>query len=218
MVIELAGPAGAGKSTVSQRLCHSLPASAAEIWGLPPSSLLGTGIRLVPAFAGLWLHARSPLWNETRHMVRLETLYRALQRPQPFSAGVVLFDEGPVFAMAWLRAFGHDSMRREPSAVWWRSTLEQWATVLDMVVVLDAPDQLLAHRIRERQRDHEVKNFSEDEIARWMTHFRSGLDWVLSGLTHRDGPVVVRLSSEEQAAELIAERLVDELSGTVYGR
>ena len=74
-LIELTGPAGAGKGTLSTS----------------------------PTFTGLWLHSRSPLWVETRHMVRLQTLHRALRRPAPYSDGALIFDEGPVFAMAWLR-------------------------------------------------------------------------------------------------------------------
>jgi hypothetical protein len=179
--------------------------------------LLVNGVSLVPTFTGMWLYARSPLWDETRHMVRLRTLERILRQPTPDSDGALIFDEGPVFAMAWLRGFGHETFRRQPSAKWWETTLRQWASVIDAVVVLDAPDDLLAARIRAREREHEVKEFPDHEIARWMARFRQALDWVLAEMAQSGGPLVVRLSSQEETAELIAENLLDQLSGIAHG-
>ena len=216
-VIELAGPAGAGKSTLSAALVGHLHAARGSIWGLPVFPLLANGAQLTPTFTGLWLHSRSPLWDETRHMVRLRTLRRTLTRAARYRNGALIFDEGPVFAMAWLRGFGQDTMRQDPCTEWWSTTLRQWASILDVVVVLDAPDQLLAARIRARNSPHQVKGFPDPEIARWMARFRQALDWVLAGMAVHGGPMVVRLSSREPA-ELMAERLAHDLSRSFHAR
>jgi hypothetical protein len=151
-------------------------------------------------------------------MVRLQTLYRALRRTKGSSDQVLIFDEGPVFAMAWLRGFGHQTLREQPSAEWWQTALRQWSTLIDAVVVLDAPDQLLARRIRARPHEHEVKEFPDHEIAHWMARFREALEWVLVEMERQGGPVVLRLSSEDQPAERIAEKLLEELSGSPHVR
>jgi hypothetical protein len=218
LLVELAGPAGAGKSTLSMALTQRLNGSPGTIWGLPVLPLLMNGAQLVPTFTNLWLHSRCPLWDETRHMVRLRTLRRALRRGSPCAGGPLIFDEGPVFALAWLRGFGHETLRQTPSAEWWRTALSEWAAVMDAVVVLDAPDHLLAARIRARAHPHEVKEFPEPEIARWMARFRYALDWVLTEMARHGGPPVLRLSSGEEPAERIADRLAKELRGSSNGR
>jgi hypothetical protein len=216
LLIELTGPAGAGKSTLSMSLLRRLHGAPGTIWGLPVLPLLVNGMQLVPTFTSLWIHSRSPLWDETRHMVRLRTLRRALHRAAPHRDGALILDEGPVFAMAWLRGFGHETLRQHPSAEWWRTTLPEWAAILDAVVVLDAPDRLLASRIRARPHPHEVRDFPDPEIERWMARFREALDWVLAGMARHGGPTVVRLSSREEPAERIAERLIRELNGSSH--
>jgi hypothetical protein len=89
---------------------------------------------------------------------------------------------------------------------------------MDAVVVLDAPDDLLAARIRTRAQEHEVKELPDPEIARWVARFRQALEWVLSEMARHGGPAVIRLSSQDEPAEEIAERVVSQLRGIHRGR
>jgi hypothetical protein len=212
VLIELAGPAGVGKSTLAYSLLQRLEAAPGTIWGLPSLALLGNGLGLLPTIAGLCRHSRSPLWDEARHMVRLRTLHRALPVSAP-DMDLMIFDEGPVFALSWLRGFGHEVFRNEASAEWWRAALLEWAATVDAVVVLEAPDSLLAQRIRARPEAHEVKGFPDWEIALWMARFRAALDWVLAEMTRLGGPTVVRLSTADETSESVAERLLESLNG-----
>jgi hypothetical protein len=204
-LMELVGPAGAGKSTLARTLTGQLDATPGTIWGLPVLPLLANGVQLIPTFSGLWLSSASPLWSETRHMVRLRTLRRALLRPRSGPEELVIFDEGPVFAMTWLRGFGHETLREQPSADWWRSATREWAALIDTVVVLDAPDHILAQRIRARSHPHEVKELPDLEIARWMGRFREALEWVLSQMARDGGSLVVRLSAEGPADRIAGQ-------------
>jgi hypothetical protein len=197
-LVELAGPAGVGKSALQRLLANDAGCSAGTIWGLPPAALLLNGFELVPSFVPLWLGARALLWPETRHIVRLHTLRRALASAQQKT---VIFDEGPIFALAWLRGFGHPVMRSQVSAEWWRITLRDWGTLIDAVIVLDAPDEVLAGRIRGRPEDHEVKQFSDREIAGWMRRFRLALEWVLNRLTVESSVAIIRLDTSRATPE-----------------
>lgn len=214
MILELAGPAGVGKTSLQRALAARWSGAPRTIWGLPAPSLLATGVRSLPGFVPLWSAARAPLWDETRHLVRLLTLETALKsevRPTP-----IIFDEGPVFALAWLRGFGHPVMRSSAADSWWRLTTRIWAGIMEVVVVLDAPDAILAQRIRSRPEDHEVKAYPDAEIADWMARFRESLDWVLSELTAEGGPAVIRISTAEGSPASLAATVVESLEREMY--
>jgi hypothetical protein len=210
-VVELAGPAGVGKSTVSRELIGRFTAVPGTIWGQPPLALLGNGVQLAPMLLRLRRHSGSRLWDESRHMVRLSTLHRSLRQSRAPDSQVMVFDEGPVFALAWLRGFGHESMRSPLTDHWWRATLHQWSRMIDAVVVLDAPNALLAQRIRTRPEWHEVKQEPDWYIAAWMARFRLALEWVLAGLAVQGGPVVVRIGADQDGPESLARRVASEL-------
>ena len=207
LLVELAGPAGVGKTTLSRALLGRGGSERGAIWGLPVHSLLGNGMRLMPSLLDRCISARSLLWGESRHIVRLETLYRKLIGGPATASRIVLFDEGPVFALAWLRGFGHEVMRSKASEAWWQTTLRNWAEVMDAVVVVEANDALLARRIRTRPHDHEVKEFSDPEIVAWMARFREALSWVVTGLTAEGGPAVLRVTTDREPPEMLAERV-----------
>lgn len=150
-------------------------------------------------------------------MVRLRTLNRAFRQNGAGTDRLVLLDEGPIFALVWLRGFGHETMRSRSSQRWWRRALREWAAVIDAVVVLDASDSVLARRIQARSEAHEVKEFSDEEISDWMARFRAAQDWVLAGLAAHGGPVILRLATDQEPANRIAERLAKMMGGDPHG-
>ena len=82
------------------------------------------------------------------------------------------------------RGTGRD--RGDPFRRWWWEQLESWASVLDVVVLLDAPVQVLLSRMHERRKHHEIANLSESKAAEAIVASRvvyRELEGLLSGRT-----------------------------------
>src|SRR2546422_11556831 len=106
LIVELVGPAGVGKSALAQRLLARHDVMRASVWNLPWVLLLESAVRSLPLLLRLCVVTRALPREELKQIVRLNALRLFIGR-RVAGAAVVVLDEGPVFALSWLRVFGH---------------------------------------------------------------------------------------------------------------
>jgi thymidylate kinase len=111
--------------------------------------------------------------------------------------------------MATLHAFGPELLRQPAAAPWWNEMFRQWASVLDLVVWLDCPDEVLQERINGRERWHLVKGRSEQEVSRFLDRHRKSYYHVLFGMSLHGGPGLIafnagRTSIEQMLRDILA--------------
>jgi hypothetical protein len=214
IVVELVGPAGAGKSALAERLLARHDVVRASVWNLPRALLLESGVRSLPQLLRLCLVTRSLPREELKQIVRLNAL-RLFVRRRVAGARVVVLDEGPVFALSWLRVFGHPRLQNGRAEPWWRATYAVWAVLLDRLVLLDAPEPVLTSRIRGRHKPADVfRQMADGEIRDLVARYRIAFERVLGGLARAGGPSPVMLATTETTPgrlgdavlELLAER------------
>ena len=211
--LELIGPAGAGKSTLSRVLARRESVTRTSIWETPESHLALDSIRTIPTLAAISMRARALLWQEFKLVVRVRDLQRRMNR---MDGRLVVLDEGPVYTVTWLLVSGHRSIREGRLEKWWQRTLADWASHLDVIVVLDAADELLGERIRSRAKPHNVKHKSDAEIYAFLDRFRTAFDRVLTEVVREHGTRVLRLAGDCESQRL-ADNLVKELGGDCRG-
>ena len=86
--------------------------------------------------------------------------------------------------------------------------MQSWAQTLDLVICLDAPDAMLAARIRTRAKTHGVKNGTDQEIYEFLARYRRSYNHVISALTADRGPEVLRFVADEEPVERIASEIL----------
>jgi shikimate kinase len=212
VVVELVGPAGAGKTTLAQGVSAVDPSvrTGLSLWGLPRPRLFEAALPLIPTFlASAILPSRRLQWGEMVQMVRLGALRRVV-REESRKHRVILLDEGPVFALSWLEVFF--ARNGDRAGAWRRRTVADWASLLDVVVFIDASDSTLAQRIRTREKEHMVKDASDEEIHGFAAGFRKAFDRVIAEIAKAGHLVVDALRTDRGAEGENAERLVQALS------
>lgn len=218
LVVELVGPAGAGKSTLAKALNARGQTPRASIWGLPALHHLVNGLLLLPTCLTLCRNSRSFLFEECKYIVRLKTLHQVLRGVTSANCRLVVLDEGPVFALAWLFGFGHEIVRCPSAGQWWRTALNEWAMTIDAVVFVDAPDPVLARRIRMRDEPHRMKDGTDQEICQFIARWRTALEHVIAELApNQQGPIVFRVITESESADEIVAKLLGALEGGRHG-
>lgn len=201
-VIELVGPAGVGKTRLSVDLEAHGHCVRRTIWYVPPALLVRSVLRQVPTAFALYRATGAVLWDEVKHLARLDALHDSLRTTHWNGTPLVLLDEGPIYTLSWLQVIGHERFRGSPPPAVWRRTLERWARSLDAVVILDAPDTVLSDRIRTRAKPHLLKDGTAWELSAFATAYRLAFERVLINLKAMGGPPVLRLDCADGTDQL----------------
>jgi hypothetical protein len=191
-IVELVGPAGAGKTTLAATLPQRDPSikPAPNLWGLPRHLLAAGTMELLPVFAAGAAHGRRFGPSEMGQMVRIVALRRAVDRAALRGSGTLVVDEGAVFGLTWLEVF-HEAPGDHVRNTWRAQERARWSGRLDAIIRLDANDEELARRIRTRDKQHMVKDRSDEDIRAFMRRFRDCYDRIIDAMV-TEGHVAVR--------------------------
>ena len=210
-VAEIIGPAGAGKSTLSRLLQSQNDVRAGlSVWGLPLTLLAVSAIASLPNLASLCRNRSRLGWEDLKLVIQHNALLRLIRRETGKRHQTLLLDEGTVFALAKLRAFGLQNADSGDYDPWMQSLLNKLAPTLNAVVWLDAPDAILARRIREREKPHRMKERSDTEISDHLSRYRNSFEGVVAEITKRNaaGFKVFKFSTDRVPLEEIATQVL----------
>jgi shikimate kinase len=204
-VVEVIGPAGAGKTSIVAALASGCP----QVRVQGPYRQL----RHVPAY-GFALAGSGPMlvvaglaWNPrvANRVVRVQASSRLLAAPSGERGSVVVVDQGPIYGLArlelddveWSGALGH----------WRERVLEHWSTHLRLLVVLDAPTEVLVDRVRTRAKGHAAKDRSDGELRELIGRYQGALRRLGEELVRRGSTPTCRLDTGATSVEAAAAQI-----------
>jgi energy-coupling factor transporter ATP-binding protein EcfA2 len=216
LLVEIIGPAGAGKTTLLRTLCSADSGIRAglDIGRLRfLTALVGKVGPLVPIWVRDHRHDRWFNRRELRSIAFVEAWYRAMEEEGSADLSARVFDHGPLYRLSRLKAFGPDITRSEPFQRWWRVSRERWMGALDLIVWLDAPDDVLLQRVEERGHQYLDATPSGEGKKEFLARYRGVFAEILEHGAAK-GPRTLRLRSDERSVEEIADEVLDALAST----
>jgi thymidylate kinase len=208
-IAELIGPAGSGKTTLLDALAERNP----DVVPTPEPSRL----ELLPYYsrhAALLLptglsHPRSALAFGERE-ARAMAYARAWLVPSLALAGAgrhVLMDHGPLFRLAFLDEFGSPLTRTPVFRRWWERTFTLWEGSLDLLIRLNAPDDVLVQRVRGRGVGHALESKTPVEARTFLRRYRAAFDRVIDRFAPATRPRILQIDTSRASVEEVAERV-----------
>jgi hypothetical protein len=196
-LVELVGPAGAGKTTLAQSFFELDPWRhvCLTLWGLPRRFLAASALSVLPTVAAAKRRGAPLRAREVAQMMRVTALRYAIDHAAKQGKTIILLDEGSVFGLTWLDVFfgpGTDPARTR----WRQQEIAAWCQRLDAVVRLDAANTILVQRIRTREQPHPVKDDPDPEIHAFTAKFRAAFDRVLGEMTAAGGVQLLQLRTD----------------------
>ena len=213
LIVEIVGPAGAGKTTLSrilrrrnEKILEAADIELRKVGHLP--IFAGHAPLMLPVFLRRCRPSRWFTWDEIKAIVYLKAWPRVLRRQASNNDTVILLDQGPVFRLATLHAFGPDRLKSPGFDRWWDSMFKQWAFTLDVVIWLDAPATVLVERINARDKRHAVRGKSELEAHQFLTRYRMSYEQVLAQLRAYREPTLLQFDTGHAPVEQIADEIL----------
>ena len=223
MIVELVGPAGVGKSTLYQALnkkrypwllCYYHP----RVWRISSAPFYIKNILLLlPTFVRI-------SGNGDRHLTRREIAfmailhgwYKILRKKTTNSNKILVLDEGPISIMAYLNVWGPQSLFNSNMQGWWEYIFSQWMQSIDMVVMMDAPEEIIRWRINNRPQDHHLKGESAYVMDDWLKKYRILYDQIVNRLaSNNHGIRVIRIDSGINSVDEIINKVLHEFGREV---
>jgi hypothetical protein len=205
-VVELVGPAGAGKSTVFE----SLVRRHGRIEGMPVLSrgrwapLLLWNVLAVLAML-VRRRALGRQWTRDRllMMAYLQALPRTLNRRRRKVDRTVVFDQGPIYLLT------RPVLLDDRLGQWWERTFRAWASLLDVVVLLEAPDRVLIERINARSKVHRMKRQPDAAALEFIADGRAAYESAIRRFqANRAAPAMMRFDTSRRAADEIVDEIL----------
>lgn len=220
MIVEIVGAAGAGKSSLARylqqqnpdvKLVQKLTFGRLEYYSFLLSHIPGL-LRMLfqHSWPGGWL-----TWQEINRLLYLQAMSMRLQQLAQRWPLLVL-DQGPLYYLAEFYEFGPVQLTSPEFSDWWKTTLQEWAKVLDLVVWLDAPDQALIPRIWAHHQGHPIKSYSGQEAEIYLQRYRRAHHAIVALLSVYGQTEVLRLQTHQlsiaEAADKVNQLLPKELT------
>lgn len=218
-VVEIVGPAGAGKTTLFQSLgCY---AESIRLGNFPDVRkvteapfFISNGLRLIPNLLRLYRpDSRQLTRREFAWMSILNGWPALLRKESKDDNKVIILDQGPIYLMTEMRLFGPEYLKQKSAERLWQDLYECWSSTLDMVVWLDAADDVLLDRIRSRQQEHVVKAQPATVVYDFLGRYRTEYEFILSILTaKRTDLKVLKFDTGQHQSQDILNQFLAELN------
>jgi hypothetical protein len=215
-VVEIIGPAGAGKSTLYEALGALGPGLIRE--PLPPVRNISYFLFFVKNIISLFpilIHLpgksdRLLTREELAWMAMLNGWPKLLKQQTINSHNVILLDQGPIFLIGTLHGFGPSGLQNFELQGWWEKIFERWREVLDIIIWLDSSDEILTMRIRKREQGHDVKEASDQEVHEFLAKWRRIFDQTMSRISLNNPKIqVIRIDTGRYSVEEIVCKVIE---------
>jgi shikimate kinase len=212
IVLEIVGLAGTGKSTILNSLTKQDKKIQA---GYCYNKILYIPcfINIIPILFWTFLsecrNSRHLTWVAVKAMLFLSTLHYVAKKQSSNNHTIVMLDQGPIYMLTLLHMFVLENVKTQRLKQWWENYLNKWSSTLDIIIRLEAPDNILIERVHDRRKWHIFKEQTEQEVQDLMAHYRRSYEYIISRFTLNGGPRIFSFNTNHDSVNHIVNKILN---------
>lgn len=219
-IIELVGLGGAGKSSLARALQHRN--REIQIFPLPRSRFYTSLVKQSSVWLPLWYRGRRGEGYFSREELLsvgcIDAWFTHLQQKTSTGRAIAMLDPGSIYWLTKLQQSGAGLPESSRYGRWLQEQFDRWSSALDLIVWLDAPEELCLERILGREEWHHAKFMEREDILERFRGLRTSYERIIKGMTSRRPVQVYYFRTDEVSTEAIIERISSEVDLTPLPR
>lgn len=145
-------------------------------------------------------------------MAHLTMLPTHLKQQSLARGTVSILDPGAFCWLTELREFGPPIAKCPKYERWWSNMFDRWTALVDLIVWLEAPDEILLERIYTRDQWHEAKELPPAEVVECFARYRKWYGQMISAMMANDSPRVLRFRTDQASPDQMASEVLAALN------
>ena len=213
IIIELAGTAGAGKSTLIKAMMQRN--ENIKNFPIPAKiSYLPTLYKLISQWLPLYLKEyRNSRWFsslEIRNILYLDTWIPYIRNKSRTKKEIFIIDPGSVYWLSSLLEAGPPITKHPRFQSWWKEKFEQWSSGLDVIIWLDVDEELCLQRVHARDEWHEIKDISIQSGLAELKYFRNSYAKIIPEMELHHPVKVFYFRTDQLTTQEIVDKIFSE--------
>ena len=121
-------------------------------------------------------------------------------------------DPGSIYWLTKLQSFASQPTGRSWYRRWYEGKFEQWSSALDVVIWLDAPEDICLQRVLTRDQWHDAKDMTVNEALSRFRILRKSYGKIIDRMASRHPKKVFHFRTDQISTEQMVEQIVSEVN------
>jgi hypothetical protein len=209
-IIEMVGVAATGKSTLRKAMMER--DERIKFFDKTGNiSYLPFLIKLVGIWFLLYLkeyrHSRWFTVQEIRNMAYLDTWISRIRRKSLFNDAIFIVEPGSVYWLSTLQGNGPEITNHPRFIRWWKDTFRKWATTLDAIIWLDAPEEVCFERVHSRNQWHQFLDYSAESALAQIKYDRESYHKLVPEMASQFAVKVFHFRTDQISTEKMVKQI-----------
>ncbi len=209
-IIEMVGVAGTGKSTLRKAMMQKNKRikffySPGNISYLP--FLIKLAIFWLPLYLAKYRHSRWFTVQEIRNMGYLDTWISRIRHRNLFKDKIFIIEPGSVYWLATLQGCGSEITKHPRFQRWWKNALLHWASSLDAIIWLEAPEEVCYQRVHTRDQWHQFLRYSTENAMEELRCYQKYYEILIPEMTSKHPIKVFHFRTDQISTDQMVEQI-----------